>query len=367
MFKLFLKLFIFLFFNGLFISAQPSNQLKLNEVRIIASHNSYKGYPHKKVLRFLDRIKDKLGDQNNPKQMDYGHLPLKDQLDSHGVRGFELDIYHDPDGSLFKKRKINAFILGLKQRVKDPKIKTPGFKLIHIPDVDYETNYILFKDALLEIKEWSDSHPNHFPIYINIEAKSYTLRSESKFLKFLGFSKTIPFSHEVYNQLDQEISSVFKDSDLLTPAILKDTFINIKARLHKNGWPTINSCLGKVIFILEGENCDIYRNDIEKGIDRPMFVFGSPNDNSTAFLLRNHSMGHEKEMAELSELYIIRTRSDAGTLEARDNNYNRFKSCLKSKAQIISTDYYKPDPRFGDFCIKFLSNNSQSPYILKNE
>ena len=24
----------------------------------------------------------------------------------------------------------------------------------------------------------------------------------------------------------------------------------------------------------------------------------------------------------------------------RDNNYNRFKSCLKSKAQIISTDYY---------------------------
>ena len=72
-------------------------------------------------------------------------------------------------------------------------------------------------------------------------------------------------------------------------------------------------------------------------------------------------------MAELSELYIIRTRSDAGTLEARDNNYNRFESCLKSKAQIISTDYYKPDLRFGDFCIKFLSNNSQSPYILKNE
>ena len=112
MFKLFLKLFIFLFFNSLFISAQPSNELKLNEVRIIASHNSYKDYPHKKVLKFLDRIKDKLGEQNDPKKMDYGHLPLKDQLDSHGVRGFELDIYHDPNGGLFKKRKINAFIFG---------------------------------------------------------------------------------------------------------------------------------------------------------------------------------------------------------------------------------------------------------------
>ena len=367
MFKLLIKIFILIFLNDLFISAQAFNELKLNEVRIIASHNSYKGFPHKKVLRFLDRIKDKLGEQNDPKQMDYGHLPLKDQLDSYGVRGFELDIYHDPYGRLFRKRKINAFIFGLRQRVKDPKIKTPGFKLIHIPDVDYETNYILFKDALLEIKQWSKSNPKHFPIYINIEAKSYTLRSESKFLKFLGFSKTIPFSDEVYNQLDHEMSTVFNNSDLLTPSMLKDTFTNIKTRLHKNGWPTINSCLGKVVFILEGENSAIYRNDIENGIDRPMFVFGSPNDNSTAFLLRNYSMGHEKEMAELSKHYIIRTRSDAGTLEARDNNYNRFKSCLKSKAQIISTDYYMPDSRFGNFCIKFPNNNNQSPYILKNE
>ena len=71
---------------------------------------------------------------------------------------------------------------------------------------------------------------SHFPIFINIEAKSYTLRSESKFLKFLGFSKTIPFNHEVYNKLDREISSVFKVSDLITPVILKDTFINIKTR-----------------------------------------------------------------------------------------------------------------------------------------
>ena len=108
MFKLLIKIFILIFLNDLFISAQAFNELKLNEVRIIASHNSYKGFPHKKVLRFLDRIKDKLGEQNDPKQMDYGHLPLKDQLDSYGVRGFELDIYHDPYGRLFRKRKINA-------------------------------------------------------------------------------------------------------------------------------------------------------------------------------------------------------------------------------------------------------------------
>ena len=81
----------------------------------------------------------------------------------------------------------------------------------------------------------------------NADTLSASSTSRRDFLKFLGFSKTIPFSREVYNKLDQEISSVFKDSDLLSPAILKDTFVNIKTRLQQNGWPTINSCLGKVV------------------------------------------------------------------------------------------------------------------------
>ena len=92
--------------------------------------------------------------------------------------------------------------------------------------------------------------------------------------------------------------------------MLKDTFTNIKTRLYKNGWLLLIHVLVR-LFMAE-ENSAIYRNDIENGIDRPMFVFGSPNDNSTAFF-KNYSMGHEKEMAELSNHYIIRTRSDAGT------------------------------------------------------
>lgn len=363
------KVILFFLFVPFFSFSQFLDNIQLNEIRIIASHNSYKDYPHQKVLRFLDKIKNKLGEENDPKQMDYGHVSLKDQLSNYGVRGFELDVYHDPKGKLFRKRKINAFIFGLKQRVRNPKIKIPGFKLIHIPDVDYETNYILLKDALIEIKEWSDKNPNHIPVFINIETSSYTLRKESFFLKLLGFSKTIPFDSKVYEELDREILDVFPLSTqkILTPAILRDTCKTVKQRLSNHGWPSLNSCLGKIIFVLEGDNCGVYREELEKGKNKPMFVYGSPNDKSTAFLLRNHSMGHEEEMSELSKIYILRTRSDAGTLEARENNYNRFESCLKSQAQIISTDYYKSDVRFGDFCIKFPNNNNLSPYILKNE
>jgi hypothetical protein len=48
----------------------------------------------------------------------------------------------------------------------------------------------------------------------------------------------------------------------------------------------------------------------------------------------------------------VRTRSDAGTLEARANDYTRLRSAWKSGAQIISTDYYRPDQSLSDFYIQ---------------
>ena len=46
--------------------------------------------------------------------------------------------------------------------------------------------------------------------------------------------------------------------------------------------------------------------------------------------------------------YLVRTRSDANTTEARENDYSRFEAALESGAQIISTDYYLPDTLFGN-------------------
>ena len=42
--------------------------------------------------------------------------------------------------------------------------------------------------------------------------------------------------------------------------------------------------------------------------------------------------------------YIVRTRADADTVEARKGDYSRWKAALISGAQIISTDYYEADP-----------------------
>lgn len=44
--------------------------------------------------------------------------------------------------------------------------------------------------------------------------------------------------------------------------------------------------------------------------------------------------------------FIVRTRADAGTIEALENDYSRWEAAQRSGAQIITTDYYLPSQTF---------------------
>ena len=92
-------IFLIFFLIGVFrVMSQASldmDSLRLNDIRIIASHNSYKKLPHPKVLKFLSRFQDQLGDENNPAYIDYGHLPFGEQFSDYGVRGVELDVNYN--------------------------------------------------------------------------------------------------------------------------------------------------------------------------------------------------------------------------------------------------------------------------------
>jgi hypothetical protein len=347
MFRFFVSLFCLLSFQGF---SQFHDSIRLNEIRVLASHNSYKKQPDPKVLRFLSRFKKQLGSSNDPMQLDYGHLPLSEQFDTYGVRGIEIDISYDPKGGLYSKRKLNLFIPRIHQRVRDKRMKEPGFKVLHIADVDYETNYLTFKDVLVELKNWSKNHPNHTPLYVNIEAKGSNPGDESNFLRKLGFKKAIPFDSIAFQKLDQELFSVFSFENIFSPSNLKGSYSSIQSRIQNENWPILSECMGKIIFILEGNNEQIYHHN---PYQHPMFVYGNSNDEHTAFLLRNDPIGRENEIRELTKKFIVRTRSDAGTIESRNNDYTRFNSAWQSGAQIISTDYYMPDLRFSNFQIKF--------------
>jgi hypothetical protein len=47
--------------------------------------------------------------------------------------------------------------------------------------------------------------------------------------------------------------------------------------------------------------------------------------------------------------FLVRTRADADTVEARVNDTTRRDRALASGAQYVSTDYMVPDTRFGPY------------------
>ncbi|MES2621785.1 MAG: Ca2+-dependent phosphoinositide-specific phospholipase C [Bacteroidota bacterium] len=356
-----IKAFLFSFFTCCvtqFTIAQNSNSanLRLNQIQIIASHNSYKKRPDERVLKFLVSKAKLLGKENNPVAIDYGHLPFDSQFTYYNVRGLEIDICNDPKGGLFYKRKLNAFVRGVKQKSGIADLKKPGFKVLHIKDVDYETNYYTFKKSLVALKKWSDENPNHLPLFINIESKDGSPASQSGVLRFFGFKRDIPFDLSACDSIDAEIKSVFGDDlkNILTPDRLRGNFPSLEAMATSNAWPMLNDCRGKIIFIMEGGAVPNYILNYPSLKGRAVFVYSEPGQPEAAFVKRNSATRDKEKIKDLVKLgYIIRTRSDAETWEARDNDYTDFNNALEGGAQIISTDFYKADTRFSTFHVQF--------------
>ncbi|NBN97798.1 MAG: hypothetical protein EBV19_00930 [Flavobacteriia bacterium] len=337
----------FILAQNLAIAQDFSDTTPLNQLRVLASHNSYKLEPKPKTLKFLSRFSKRLGESNDPKQLQYGHLPISQQCSEYHIRGLELDVYNDPKGGRYFKHRINFFILGQRIREKSYRpLKAPGFKILHIPDVDYETNYLTLNDALIELNRWSLANPNHAPIFLNIEPKTSSLGDESKILRRLGFKKAIPYSQEDLLLLDAALKDHL--STLYTQQEFQKGYPSLRARVDSISWPVLGEVRGRIFAIIDaGASLGYPSNGVA-------FIYGNVRDSNCVFLIRNEPAEHQEEITELTRSFIVRTRADAGTLEARANNYQRLRAALLSGAQIISTDYYRLNPSFSDYVVPFI-------------
>jgi hypothetical protein len=332
------------------------DMLRLNQFQVIGSHNSYR-------LRTLDQIFDSLltiADNlpENPLELDYTHETIWDQLETYGIRQFELDIYHDPDGGRFYNQMGLEFILGQDPESGIDELLEPGMKLLHIPDIDYRTHHYTFIGALEAIRNWSVANPSHFPIMILVEAKTTTLLDN---IPWLEFTETLPFDVPALDAIDDEIRSVFGESleRVLTPEDVRGIAPTLNQAIIDNGWPRLASLRGKVMFCFNngGEDAQNYISGHPNLDGRIMFANVDPGTDESAFLMFNESTDNFSQW--INQGYLVRTRADVGTWEARDGDYSRMDAAFESGAQWISTDYYRPDPRhvsdpdWTDFEVRF--------------
>ena len=76
------------------------NTLRLDQVQVLGSHNSYHGRPYPQVLAALYKSTPGLA-----RTLDYAHAPLPQQF-ALGVRQIELDVWSDPSGGKYARAVV---------------------------------------------------------------------------------------------------------------------------------------------------------------------------------------------------------------------------------------------------------------------
>jgi hypothetical protein len=317
------------------------DQLPLNQFKFIGSHNSYKLLTNEALLSLALNTTLELPEGIDPLSWEYNHFPLEQQFSNYGIRGIELDIYRDPDGGRFYERKGNALVAEETESGISA-LLDPGLKVLHFPDFDYNTNYLSFIDALNTVKMWSANHQNHLPITIVIEAKE---ESPADLLDNPFFTTALKFDSEGVEEIENEIDFVFGDDSnkMIRPDDIRAGYTSLNEAIKDHSWPNLGETRGKIIFVLlaSAQVVDHYLQGHESLEDRNMFVFSNAGNPETAYLRLDDPITSQQLIKDrVNEGYIVRTRTDADTHEARNNSYKRKNDAFASGAQLLYTDYY---------------------------
>jgi Phosphoinositide phospholipase C, Ca2+-dependent len=313
-------------------------KVTINQIQVLASHNSYHVEPEPALLAALRTALGAAADG-----FEYTHRPLAEELDA-GVRQVELDVFvDDPAGGRYALPKLVP-LLGLDPV--DPALAGPGLKVLHVQEVDYRSTCPTFVDCLEDIRAWSGDHPGHLPITIQIEAKDEVIADPAA----LGFVQPLPWTATDFAALEAEIHAVFDDDVIISPGDVKGSSKSLAAAVRKGRWPTLGEARGQVMFVLDdkGAKRDAYRAQVPDVDDRLIFVDVPPSDPDAAVTVVNDPVADRARIRDLvAEGFIVRTRADADTVEARTGDTSRREAAFASGAQYVSTDYVFPDDHFG--------------------
>jgi hypothetical protein len=309
--------------------SQETKHLGLNQIQVIGTHNSYHAGLAPSQMALVRQTDPKLA-----MALDYRHPSLDAQLTG-GARLLELDVLLDSQGGKYSHPTGLAEIeeRGLPADAPfDPthELAKPGYKVMHNPDYDYRSNCQPFKNCLAIINEWSKEHPTHAPIFVFVENKKFG-----------------DLTTKDLDALDDEVLSVFQTTDLIRPDDVRGGYATLREAVTTSGWPSLVQGRGKVVFLLAKEELrKAYTNGHPNLENRVMFTNAISIGPDQAFIVMPESgdpLIHDRVRAG----FLVLTRADIDTLEARTNSTKRRDKALASGAQLISTDYPPAEPAVG--------------------
>lgn len=316
--------------------------LPMNALQAIGTHNSYKMAIAPNELAMIRAANAREADA-----IDYSHPPLTQQLDA-GARQLEIDIVYDPDTGLYSA-PLGFRTAGAKAVPYDfAPYKLPGLKVIHEPSVDYRVTCPLFIQCLKEVRAWSLKHRDHVPLLILLNLKEGGL-------KLPGAIVAPVFDAKAMDLIDAEIRAVFPEASLITPDKVQGKHATLREAAAAGAWPRLKDARGKVMITLDCPPDQVarYRGARKVLEGRAAFVNIDENSPAAGYITLNEPKEQSARIeAAVKAGLIVRTRADADTREARVNDTSRQAAAFASGAQYVSTDYMRPDTRFGPYVAK---------------
>ncbi|HMI05684.1 MAG TPA: phosphatidylinositol-specific phospholipase C1-like protein [Pedobacter sp.] len=331
-----------LVFIGSFFLRNDENDLPINKIQVVGSHNSYKQAIDPVLFKAFQQM-----DSVSASKLDYGHIGFGAQL-SLGLRNLEIDVYADAKGGKYSHPKGLEWAKNQQPYDADHEMDEPGFKILHVPDLDFRSHALTFKGALQQLRKWSEAHPDHTPVFITLEAKDDSV-------KRAGFTQPEKFTESTFDELDRTIADNLGTGHLITPDQVRGKYLTLEDAVLHGNWPLLKSAKGKFLFIFDaqGEKRARYVKGHPSLKGRVLFANADPGNPEAAMMIRNNSK--DTEILQLVKKgYIVRTRADSDTRQARNNDLSYFEAACKSGAQIITTDYYQKSTHFkSDYVVRF--------------
>ncbi|MET0289305.1 MAG: phosphatidylinositol-specific phospholipase C1-like protein [Pseudoxanthomonas sp.] len=300
--------------------------LRMNDLVAIGTHNSYKlAMPAATMGQLRAR------DPTMARTLDYAHRPLVEQLDR-GARQLELDVNYDPQGGYYAGDLENRAL------------QRPGFKVLHMAGLDNASSCLQLTQCLRILRDWSDAHPGHVPILLMFNAKDDQNARH-------GGIDALRFTAQAFDALDAEIRSVLPPDKLITPDQVQGDAPTLRDAVLTRGWPLLAQARGRFILALDEGPAKValYRGARHSLEGRACFVNIDETSPAAAYLTLNDPIAEAARIrGAVAAGFLVRTRADADTHEARANDVSRRDAALAGGAQYISTDYLWAEPTRGN-------------------
>lgn len=320
--------------------------LRLNQVQLVGTAASYKQKPSSGALAII-----RMGGREGEDALAFGEPALASQLDG-GVRALGFDIAYDPNGGAYAHPAISNMAMELLPDDFEAAMKQPGFKTIHVPDVDYRSSCPALAQCLAQVAAWSKAHPTHLPIVI-------TLRPDQTKTPMPGAVTPVAFDAAALDALEGEVRGAFPAEMILTPDQVQGTHASLREAVTQGGWPLIGTARGKVIFVLDGGAgvTQLYQGARQSLEGRAMFVRVDETSPLAAFVAIPDPVNDQARIAAAVKAgFIVSTRADDETREARLFRTERRDAAFASGAQIVDSDFASADAAIGPYRVSLKDN-----------